>query len=76
MYFQHSPLVEVDEIRDLYENYQQNFVIQVTKCVQQKLFLPGFVPIIDFSNFHFGMRGSRVWKNTHIHIATKAANTP
>lgn len=37
---------------------------------------PGFVPIIDFSSFHFGMRGSSVWKKTHMQIATRAARTP
>lgn len=39
-------------------------------------YLPGFVPISDSFNCHFGIRGSNVWKNTHMQTATRAANTP
>lgn len=38
--------------------------------------LPGLVPISDLSSFHLGMRGSSVWKNTHMQMATRAASTP
>lgn len=38
--------------------------------------LPGFVPMSDWSIFHFGILGSNVWKKTHIQKATNAAKHP
>lgn len=37
---------------------------------------PGFVPIRDLFILHLGMRGSSVWKKTHMQMATRAASTP
>lgn len=39
-------------------------------------FSPGFVPMSDLLIFHLGIRGSSVWKKTHMQIPTRAASTP
>jgi len=70
----HYQLAAVDESRVLNE-----VQIRVRSFIKSDFFffnLPGFVPIIELSSVHLGIRGSRVWKKAHMQMATRAASTP
>lgn len=76
--FQHFPILVGVGSRDLYENKKNKKKESSNIESNEKSILntPGFVPINDPSSVHFGMRGSNVWKNAHIQMATSAAKTP